>query len=63
MKRVRTYKADNGKVAIKLTVEISTSRGTSWARKGFLETVSFYYGHVVVGLINLGFTSPKIVRK
>lgn len=63
MKRVRTLKADNGKITVKLTVEVSTSKGTSWDRKGFLQQVHYYFGQAMVGLINLGFSQPKIVRK
>lgn len=63
MRRVRTFKADSGKVIIKMTVEISTSPGTAWNRKSFLQTVNYYFGQATVGLINLGFPVPKVVRK
>lgn len=63
MKRVKYFTAVGKHTTIKLTMEITTNRGTAWDRKSFLELVEGYAGRAMVGLADLGFPLTKIKQK
>ena len=63
MKRVKHFTAVGKTTTIKLTMEITTNKGTAWDRKSFLSLVDHYAHRAMLGLAELGFPLTNIKLK
>jgi hypothetical protein len=59
MKRVRTVTANNKYFNVKLTLELTSTKGTIPVRQQFIAMMAYYVTQVMIGLGNLGFINIK----
>jgi hypothetical protein len=60
MKRVKHFTAVGTHVTMKLTMEITTNKDSTYDRKGFIALVDTYAHRALLGLAELGFSLTKV---